>query len=198
MWLRGISGLICVLALSSCSSIEDPEAAKISRLEEPVYVAPAIKLTFPQVHPWTEPLLARQLVTMLFDDREITFEAALEADQGTMQIVVMMPSGPPALTISWDQQGINYWSNTDTQPPISPAYILADIALIYAPEGPLSAMIGDDGVLSIESPDRRLLRVDGDVAIAIERPRGDPWKGRSVLNNHKRGYMLTIESQRVR
>ena len=174
--------------------------AGASRHTDPVSVgpvqniAPGIALRLPATPPFGADVTAQQLVQARYRNRTEVFQALIESSSGRFTIVLTVPYGPRIMRIDWTANGIAEKREAIAPSSLSARRLLADLALVYAPENILRRNIEGAELVAGDDGGRKLER-NGETVVEVERPLHEPWNARARLVNHAYGYTLDIQSR---
>lgn len=161
-----------------------------------VEIAPGMVIALPSPGALGRSIEAVQLVTVQFDDRSLSFEGRIAIDPDRLLLVGTDLAGRRLMRIEWRAGQWHVEKSPEIPDQLSPARILADIALIYWPSPTLAATLAPDARLA-ETPGRRTLLHRNRPVIEIEIPIDNPWSGPSRLTNLGWQYVIDVQSREL-
>lgn len=159
-------------------------------------LAPGVSLILPDRPAFASGLSVTQLVQARFQDRNQTFQSFIESGASRFSVLMTVPSGPRIMKINWSKGAVSAQKEPIAPEALSAERMLADLMLVYASDEVLRTAL-QGGTLEVGPKGTRKIVRNGTTMIAVTRPAGDVWVGRSVLENFAFDYELNIQSQRV-
>jgi len=201
------AALVLIIGLGGCSEdqiikykeqVSDYFGGKpVKALPDSIAIGPDVLLQMPKPADLGQTLEATQFVTAHYGNRTFTFNVRISADKTHFRAIGKDMAGRRSLGIDWTSAGAVYDSAPWFPSQLNPEYILADMSLIYWPDG----VVGDDlqtGTLitgknyrRISSYGKKIIQIDYD---PFDK---DIWSGRVHYENFARGYSLDIQSTRL-
>jgi hypothetical protein len=175
--------LLLALLLSACSSLS------ASKEQQPL-----LQLT-PASLGATLSLTQRLAVVRLHGvaERQQSLDVLLEVDTQRVHLAGFA-LGQRILTLSWDGETLQTERHPLLPAAIDGVHVLRDIQLIYWPADAIRAAL-PAGWYLVEQERRRELWHGQQIAVDIHYPATPRWHGRTLLQNQREGYQLTIDSQ---
>ncbi|MEN3976579.1 DUF3261 domain-containing protein [Emcibacter sp. SYSU 3D8] len=190
MRLKSIS--IVALLIAGCAS---RQPGPIAPAPDTTMIAPGVTMTLSRLTPLESGLDVSQLVQARYQNRADTFLATIQTSPGTVTVMVTMPSGPPLVTIVWEDGKISGNKAPMLPDSMTPDHLLADLMSVYASSTTLNGAL--TGAKVVDDGTSRTIEQDGKVLVRIVRPAGDTWTGTASLHNLAFGYQLGIKSRRM-
>lgn len=188
VWLA----LLFVVGLAGCATpadrLPDRQPAR------PVRIGPELFLTLPQPGELGRDVDAVQLVSAHYGDQIYGFQTRLSAAAGRFTFVAVDMLGRRAMTVTWTDEGVIAEKAPWLPAGLRPESMLADIVLIYWPEGTVRRSLSG-GDLQSSTTGRAVFSGSQEVIRVDYQPAGsDPWNGRLQFRNIAWGYALDIRS----
>jgi|AGTN01.2.fsa_nt_gi Protein of unknown function (DUF3261). len=159
-----------------------------------VPVAPGVTLSLPSPAELGRSVEAVQLVTARHGGDVFLFEGRLSVSPQMLTMVGTDPLGRRAMSLRWSPAGLEVERASWLPDGLRPENVLADIVLLYWPDGALARHLA--GATVEAAADGRHIRRDGADMIVLSY-RGDPWSGVARLDNLAWGYQLEVRSSEV-
>ena len=188
--LRVTSCWVVIWALQACSlSGEEPLAAASADSCQTL-------LNLPSPPGFPGELAALQTVHAVHGERSYHLEAVLQLSPDHVVVVLGLPLGLRLATIEWSGERVGVQRNADLPllAAVPPEALLANIVLAFWPERLVRASLAEGVLLEVGPHGRRVL-CHGRPVIEVERTGKDPWDGRTMVVDRRRGYSLAIVSQ---
>ena len=155
------------------------------------------------------PFVARQKVIVRHGETTESFEAAVQVHGGRLVFVAMTPMGIKLFTVVQDGTAVQATTGAGLQLPFSPEHVLVDVHRTYFAAIPPTPRADGIHVLRVADETveehwasgklmRRSFRESprGDPTVTVSYDGGlapgQPWPGRTLLEDRRRGYRLEI------
>jgi hypothetical protein len=192
LWQQTLTGL-CLLILVGCSSARQlPETLAL--------IAPDRPLSLPSPGDLGRSLDAVQLITIRREGNTQTFEARISVTPDRFLLTGSDSFGRRALTITWDKSGkISAQTAGWVPDSIPPGPLLADIVVLYWPEGVVRRALDGSGATLIVASGARALVADDATFWHAKYPESDgpSWSGKLCYRNDAWGYEIEVQSVEV-
>lgn len=155
----------------------------------------------PILHPaaFGEHLISNQQVTITSTDHKFEFLAQLEVDKDRLVLVALTPIGQKLFQIIYRKQDLKF-ERFGIPDAFDPAFLLADISLIYGDERILDRCYSQTSLphpeIEITKQQRAVIYPEGN-KISIIYSRNDRWASDIVFTNSIRSYKIEIKSLSV-
>ncbi len=157
------------------------------------FIAPNIAFRVPAPGLLGQSVAVAQTVQADYGGVGMVFEAQIALTPEGLDLVALDGLGRRALTIGW--HGTDPVAEAAPWLPeqVSPANMLADIALLYWPEALLRPALLAAGARLEATPERRAVFAGGQEVVRVEYAQPG-WGGRALLRNLAFGYSLRVTS----
>ncbi len=179
--------LVLALPLAACAALPPPLPG------DTALIAPNSAFRVPAPNLLGQRVAVAQSVQADYGGVGMVFEAQIALTPEGLDLVVLDSLGRRALTIAW--HGRDPVAETAPWLPeqISPANMLADIALLYWPEALLGPALLAAGARLEVTAERRAIFAGGREVVRIDYMQPG-WGGRALLRNLAFGYSLRVNS----
>lgn len=144
-------------------------------------------------------LISNQQVTINTSETSFEFLAQLEISGERLALVALTPIGQKLFQIQYRPQRLSY-DRYGIPDSLEPAYLLADIGMIYADKEMLDRCFRQAGfpapVIEQEESIRRI-QFSGQKTIVISYSNKDKWNSDIMFSNPNRNYKIRIQSLAV-
>lgn len=162
-------------------------------------IAPSVRFVIPGPQALGYRITAEQLVSAQYHGDSYIWEAHIDVTPERMEIIGLDSLGRRAFTMSWRGNALSYEAAPWLPPAIKPGNVLADIALLYWPQGAVEAALAGSGATVVTTASDRSVMFSGNEIVHVDY--GDAgardWNGAVHLRNLAFGYQLDIQSVRV-
>jgi hypothetical protein len=181
-----------VTALDPAAPLPEPLAAPAQRAGQGVLTLPS-----PPGYPGETTVV--QDLHAVRGDESYAAQAVLRVSAERVVLVLTLPLGPRIATIDWTAGGVEVTRNLELPMAelVAPEDVLADVVLAFWPDAALRRNLRDSTLALAVDPDGRRVMQGGVPVIVVRHDPGDPWNGRTTLDNRLLGYRLTIFSRTV-
>ena len=189
--IRALLPLFVLAMVSSCAALRsDGESDRTAA------IAPGLTVTLPCPVGLQRPVRASQIVTLRHGDQAITFQGNIEAGPTGFTLVGLDMLGRRALTVHWTDNALTAEKASWLPEDFDPRNMLADIVVIYWPEGVVRRMLRDAGGALEAGPRYRAVTIGGRevVRVAYNPSESSSWSGEAHYVNTAWGYQVDIRS----
>ena len=179
--------LLLALPLAAC-------ATPLPRVPaDTALIAPQTAFRIPSPRLLQQAVAVAQSVQADYGGVAMAFEAQLDITTAGLDLVVLDGLGRRALTIGWhDAEPVSQPAPWLPEA-VTPANMLADIALLYWPEALLAPALLAAGARLEATPARRSVFAGGQEVVRIDYAQPG-WGGQALLRNLAFGYSLRVNS----
>ena len=178
--------LVLALPLAACATVP-PQPGDVA------FIAPNIAFRVPSPTLLGQVVAVAQTVQADYGGIGMVFEAQIDITRAGLDLVVLDSLGRRAITIAWHGQDPVAQTAPWLPDGVTPANMLADIALLYWPEALLGPALLAAGATLETGPDYRRVYGAGRELVRIDYAQAG-WGGRALLRNLSFGYSLTVTS----
>lgn len=187
MSMRIVTGVGIALLLAGCAS--RPQLANDEAL-----IAPGIAFAVPPPGADAAPATVTQSIVAHYRNQPSTFDAQIQIAPNALDLVALDGLGRRALTVHWKSGKMDFEAAPWLPPSMRPADILADIAIVYAPEQDVAQAVARSGAtLTTTSRGRTIAKGHRDL-IVVDYGEGEGWNRSATLRNLAFGYEIDIRS----
>ncbi len=185
---KALSVLLPSALLAGCAGVP------LNSAPAPIQIAPGVSLRLPRPADLGRSIEADQLVVARYGSQSVSFEGRIKVADGVLTMIALDPLGRRLASISWTAAGVTASSAPTALNRLDPQHILADLVLLYWPDGVigqavLGATVSDSGgVRSVVRNGQEIIRVSYTPA------NGDHWLASAHYINNAYGYSLQIQS----
>jgi hypothetical protein len=179
--------LLLVLPLTGCVG------ASLPLQGDTAFIAPNTRFRIPPPSLLHQTVAVAQTVQADYGGVGKVFEAQIAITPEGLDLVALDGLGRRALTISWHGHDPHAEVAPWLPEGVSPANMLADIALLYWPEVVLRPALLAAGARLEATSSRRTIYAGGSEVIRIDYARPG-WGGQALLRNLAFGYSLSVNS----
>ncbi len=185
--IGGVRSSFLLLALMGCAA--DPPMPHEATL------APDVRMVVPEPAALGRSVSAVQMVVARHGDERFAFHARIDVSPEGLDLVVLDPFGARAITLSWRDGELSYRGERQVPAALSPADLLAALAIIYWPLDAVRAGLAPSGA-SLVSGRGRSVVVQGRevVSVEYEGPEARSWSGVARYRNLALGLELDVHS----
>lgn len=187
MSARVTTGIGIVLLLAGCAS--RPQLANDEAL-----IAPRTAFAVPPPGADAVPKTVAQSIVAHYRDQSFTFDAQIQIAPQDFDLVALDGLGRRALTVHWKSGKMDFEAAPWLPPLMRPADILADIAIVYAPEQDIAQAIARSGATLTATPAGRTIAKGNRDLIVVDYGEGEGWNRSAKLRNVAFGYEIDIRS----
>ena len=202
--MKQIIPLLLAVALSGCFStrtIEPPAPEMVDDVDvrpnaiAKVQIAEDVELTLPLMPGYPQDALLFQTLVGRYDGRTRAFQATLSLSPDRVEVVLLAPSGPRVMQLTWTEQGIEETCSNLAPEDLNGLNILADIFLSTWPKQSVIDALPDNAVLLTGDGNREIW--SGKQRLIDLEDGGVDEQGRkhARLTHVQRGYVLDIISE---
>lgn len=187
MSMRIATGIGLALLLAGC-------AARPHLANDEALIAPNVVFFVPPPDASAAPKAVTQSIVAHYRDQSFTFDAQIQIAPNDLDLVALDGLGRRALTVHWKAGKMDFEAAPWLPPSMRPADILADIAIVYAPEQQVGQAIARSGGTLTTTPTGRTIAKGGRDLIVVDYGDGDGWNRSAKLRNLAFGYEIDIRS----
>jgi hypothetical protein len=180
--------LLALLAgLSACTTIHSYPLCDVYAKNELPILHPAVL---------SVPLITNQQVRIITAENQFEFISQLEVKHDRLVLVALTPIGQKLFQIQYSKANIKFerFGIPDT---FSPAYLLADISLVYGKKNVLESCFQQADLVAYSLAGdnlQRSLNFSGKESIRIQYSDENKWKSDIIFTNPERNYTIRIKS----
>ena len=142
-----------------------------------------------------EPVEVVQLLSGQYGEKDFVFQIALSMNEERLSLIGIDGLGRRAFSIKWHGNKVVTQKESWLPDGLKAEYILHDLMLAY---WPIDALNHSSEVI-IESPFKRVVTKGTDTVATVTRMDDHGrWNGRTVIENHARGYRIEVQSREVK
>jgi hypothetical protein len=167
------------------------------RPDDEALIAPATRFVVPIPASANGSLGIAQSIVAHYRDRSFTFEAQIQTSPGKFDLAALDGLGRRALTVHWSAGKMDFTAAPWLPPVVTPADVLADIAIIYGPRDATARAIAKSGGTVTETPTSLTISENNHELIVVEYGKGDGWNRAATMRNFAFGYELDIQSRQI-
>lgn len=176
-----------ILALNSCANFQSFPVCNIHS-----------ESGLPVLHPaaFNVNLISNQQVMISTADNQFEFLSQLEVTRDRLVLVALTPIGQKLFQIEYRKQQLQF-ERFGIPDSFNPAYLLADISLIYGEQNMLQRCYQQAALplpIITDSKLRRTVRYPGQDEISVTYSTTDKWASDIFFSNSSREYKIEIKS----
>jgi len=189
------SGVVVLagLMLAGCATPTPPASLGDTQ----AIIAPKVVFSVPSPAVLKQTANVTQSIVVHVRGQSFAVDVQIQLTPDELDLAAVDGFGRRGLTVIWKSDGVTAQPAPWLPKFIRPADILADIALVYWPNGALADSLAATGATVTESADSRKISANGKDVIVIEYGPGEGWSRSAKLRNLAFGYEIDIQSAEI-